>query len=182
MMNLADIKLAAQLAEQIEALDDLAGGAGTLAIDGRAPILLSADDIADFVEWKRQRLQAELQRLVGAPTRPPALPSGVHPLPLMPAATSVMLSRAEIEAQVIEEVMADQLALLRQDLIDREQYERRLAQRRPRIDERVAELSRPPLPPSLCEDCDEPATTVIDGRHFCDTHAAFEPRRELVRA
>lgn len=64
-MKLADLQRAAELQQALARLDEMAAGSATLTIDGVGvpPIMLNADELAAFLDWKREQITAELRRL-----------------------------------------------------------------------------------------------------------------------
>jgi hypothetical protein len=60
-MRLADLDLVLDLAGELKRLDEIAGPAELQVHDG--VLMLSAEETADFVEWKRQRVHARLRAL-----------------------------------------------------------------------------------------------------------------------
>jgi hypothetical protein len=60
-MRLADLQLAQELSGELARLDEIAGPAELQVHD--CVLVLNADETADFVEWKRQRINAQLRAL-----------------------------------------------------------------------------------------------------------------------
>lgn len=98
-MKLADLQLAMELQQRLKALDDVPAAEATLSVAGQA-FALSADDVADFCDWRRRRIAAAL-RLLGVDTEDgqPAEAAMPQPAAPMPAAEPAPARRPAAKVQ-----------------------------------------------------------------------------------
>lgn len=200
-MQLADLAYAMELEAQLKTLDDWLGGFAKLVVDGpegETRLPLSAEELAEFVEWRRGKINAELRRL-GIDTsaadglittetvrqRETALEAAA---PSHRLAVSVVndpappLTREEATKKAREIVLAPWFhdngfhsrdeGMADEVKADLARYEER---RRPEIRALAEELLNPPETPR-CAVCGGPATTVVAGEHYCNADLASVKR------
>lgn len=82
-MKAADLQLAMGLTVDLQKLANLYAGSAVLAIDGQEPVNLDSGELADFLDWRRQRICRRLRALgvdpggEDAPDEPAPVPAAV---------------------------------------------------------------------------------------------------------
>lgn len=217
-MRLQDLQLAQELSAELSRLDEIAGPAELQVHDG--VLTLTADETADFVEWKRGRIRARLREIGiddGAPAPIDTIgfdAAAGQPAPSMRAGSGAAVTEAapsvvRVTQDRRQPAMPPRPATIEEArLIARDRvlgaisqaYKRpqsndpdiirewedgigadlaHLANKRgPEIEAVAQELFRGPAD-SVCCECDEPATTLIGGNHYCKAHALATPRPAL---
>lgn len=193
-MRLADLQLAQDLNAALLRLDDIAGPAELRTDAGE--LTLEAEETADFVEWKRQRIYQQLRALGIEPDGAAPEPQVTQPeitreraaprrsgtavgAAVPPRPATIDEARAIARERLLGPILKDNKRPLSNDpMILREWQEEidKYAEKRAADIEALAqEILRGPQD-SVCSECDEPATTVIAGSPYCTAHAKTAPR------
>jgi hypothetical protein len=204
-MRLADLDRVTDLAGQLRRLDEFAGPA-TLAI-GDMSLELGADETADFVEWKRGRIQREMRRL-GVDNeipegRPGRTSRAAPPARIAPAKTAARPKRraaiTDIAAAPAPAPLSREAALAeaRRRILGPFEEELRksggyltdpvelaldleiMAEKRQHDIEALAQELMRPKTVAPCAECAAPSTTIIAGTPYCKDHAAAARRPAL---
>jgi hypothetical protein len=194
-MKLADLQLATELQAALARLDSIPPGCALLEANG-LDLELTAAELASFIAWRRAELHRQLRALGVEPEggdqeqgsgigdqgssespRQAAVPAVASP-------RQVATSRAVAMRMATERVLQGPIEDLANGLIDQKKFDEFANRRHAQIHDLADALMRGEEGHGVCQfhaglgQCGAPATTVIDGLPYCETHSAEAPRRE----